>query len=196
MTATGLRASDSECAVTIQTQLCSTLRQSKFRLSVAGCALTPSAWSCRCWRRGGRGGAFALAGSAPLGGSLAARCPAVQAFAHTRRIHWHSGGFQFFRQLLAPPAFAVQCDYSLTQRFQQVNGGLPIFRRLALRQLFQFFIQRWIIQFRGDLSVINAFAHNVFSVPFIADDSAARCSSRMAVAGLSTGNLTVLSCSL
>jgi hypothetical protein len=27
--------------------------------------------------------------------------------------------------------------------------------------LFQFFIQRRIIQFRGDLSVINAFAHNV-----------------------------------
>jgi hypothetical protein len=60
-----------------------------------------------------------------------------------------------------------------------------------LRQLFQFFIQRWIIQFRGDLSVINAFAHNVFPVPFMADDAAARCSSHAAVAGNSTGKLTV-----
>ena len=199
MTATGLQASSvgsaTRTAVTIQTQPRSTLRQPKFRLAVADCALVPSAWGCRRWRRSGRGGAFALAGSASFGGSFAACCPAVQAFAHTRRIHWHSGGFQFCRQLLATPAFALQCQYPFAQRFQQVNGGLPVFRRLMLCQLFQFFIQRWIIQLHGDLSVINAFAHNVFPVPFIADDSASCGSSRMAVADLSTGNLTVLSCS-
>jgi hypothetical protein len=196
MTATGLRASSSGCAVTIQMQLRLIMRQSKFRLAVAGCAFAPSTLVCRRWRRGVRGGAFAPVVSATLRGSLAARCPAVQAFAHTRGIYRHSGGFQFFRQLLAAPAFALQCDYSFAQWFQQVNGGLPIFRRLALRQLFQFFIQRWIIQFRGDLSVINAFAHTVFPVPFMADDSASRCSSRVADAEFSSGNLTVLSGSL
>jgi hypothetical protein len=41
-----------------------------------------------------------------------------------------------------------------------------------LRQLFQFFVQRRVIQFCGDLSIINAFAHNVFPIPFMADDSA------------------------
>src|ERR1035438_5264799 len=169
------------------------LRQSKFRLAVTGCALATPAWSCRRWRRGVCGDGLVALGSTSLGGPLAAIRPSVQAFAHTRGIYRHSGGFQFFRQLLAAPAFALQCDYSFAQWFQQVNGGLPIFRRLALRQLFQFFIQRWIIQFRGDLSVINAFAHTVFPVPFMADDSASRCSSRVADAEFSSGNLTVLS---
>jgi len=169
----------------------SALRKSRFRLAVSGCVPAPSDWICRRRRRSGCDCAFALVCSASFGGSLAARCPAVQAFAHPCRIYRHSGGFQFFRQLLAAPAFAVQCQYPLAQRFQQVNGGFPIFRRLALRQLFQFFVQCRVIQFRGDLSVINAFAHNVNPVPFMANDSASWCSCRAAVARFSTGKLTV-----
>ena len=147
-------------------------RRSKFKLAVSGCVPAPSDWICRRRRHDGYCGAFALAGSASLGGSLPARGPAVHAFAHPRRIYRHTGSFQFIRQLLAAPAFAPQCQHPLALRFQQVNGGLPIFWRLTLRQLFQFFVQRRIIQFRGDLSVINAFAHNVFPAPFMADDSA------------------------
>ena len=116
----------------------SALRESKFRLVVAGCALAASTL-IRCgWWCVGCGGEFALAGSASLGGFLAACCPAVQAFAHPRRIDRRSGGIQFFRQLLAAPAFALQGEYRFAQRLQQINGGLPAFWRLSSRQLFQF----------------------------------------------------------
>src|SRR5205823_12606318 len=80
-----------------------------------------------------------------------------------RRTHRHSGSLQLGGQLAAAPAFAIQREQFFAQRFQQVFGGPPFFRRLAFRQLRQLFLQCRVIQLRGDLRVINACAHTNFT---------------------------------
>jgi len=99
--------------------------------------------------------------STPLRVAFAVR-PVVQTFADSRHADRHSGGFQFVGDLLAVPALAVQGQQSFAQRFKQINGALAAFGRLVLCELFQFFIQRRVVGFGGDLFVVNAFAHSFF----------------------------------
>jgi len=114
----------------------------------------------RCHGRlAARGGAFVQAADTLPCGFVAAADPAAQAVAQSRRTHRHSGSLQLGGQLAAAPAFAMQREQFFAQRVKQVFGGPPFFRRLAFRQLGQLFVERRVIQLRGDLRVINACAH-------------------------------------
>jgi len=110
-------------------------------------------------------GAFAPPVSAPLGASVAASHPAIQAFAQPRWTHWHAGGLQFIHQLLAAPS--LRCNASNRSR-NGSNTSPAVFRFWAVRvpPIASAFSPAPVIQFRGNLCVINACAHNVWFAPF------------------------------
>ena len=90
---------------------------------------------------------------------LSIASPLAETFAESRGTDRNSGSFQFLDQLAAAPAFAMEGQQPFAQRFQRISGGPALLGRFLLAQLFQFLFDYGVIEFCGQLAVINTCFH-------------------------------------
>ena len=178
MTATGLRAFTGGCTAGISTRLASNassaLRQSKFRLTVAGRAPAPSALACRHRRREACGSTFAPVWFRAAWRFRCRPMSSGSSIRATRRTHRHSGGLQFRPPVAGCSSPCVSTPATVRATVPACHRRSSAFWAARFRQLRQFFFQRRVIQFGGDLFVINACAHNLCLLLSLADDASCR----------------------
>ena len=164
MPVTGLRASTSGCAIKIVPRLRSTFHQVQANPSFGW--PSPDAPLLRPPGFDAAGGAVWVA--ARLLRLLPRRFapPAVQWFKHSRRRAGLTGTPAAFNSSTSCSLLQPLCCKASNRSRNGSNKSAAVFRFFGgsrCSQLFKFFIQRRVIQLRGDLFVINAFAHNFLS---------------------------------
>jgi len=110
----------------------------------------------------------------PLGASVAASRPAIQALAQPRRTHRHAGGLQFIHQLLAAPSLGVATPATARATAPIRHRRFSAFWAVRVPPVASAFSPAPRNPVCGNLCVINACAHNVDLLLSLAGDASAR----------------------